>query len=62
MRLGMRPQLAEDGTSAPRRMGEAADAGRAFPLVLLDGNSPDLDGFSVAERSGPTRDWRAPSS
>jgi two-component system, sensor histidine kinase and response regulator len=50
VRLGMRPQLAEDGTTALLRMGEAADVGRAFPLVLLDGNMPDLDGFSVAEK------------
>jgi signal transduction histidine kinase/CheY-like chemotaxis protein/HPt (histidine-containing phosphotransfer) domain-containing protein len=50
VRLGMRPQLAEDGASALLRLGEAADAGRAFPLVLLDGNMPGLDGFSVAEK------------
>jgi two-component system sensor histidine kinase/response regulator len=49
-RLGMRPQVAEDGTSALLRMGEAAHAGHGFPLVLLDANMPDLDGFTVAEK------------
>ncbi|MFL5494853.1 MAG: response regulator [Gemmatimonadales bacterium] len=49
-RLGMRPQVAEDGTTALLRMGEAAQAGHGFPLILLDANMPDLDGFVVAEK------------
>jgi two-component system sensor histidine kinase/response regulator len=49
-RLGMRPQVAEDGATALLRMGEAAGAGHGFPLVLLDANMPDLDGFAVAEK------------
>lgn len=46
----MQPELAssaEEGLSALER---AASAGKPFPLVLLDAQMPEMDGFSLAER------------
>ncbi|MGH8605015.1 MAG: ATP-binding protein, partial [Gammaproteobacteria bacterium] len=47
---GMRPTTAESGAAALQQMKQAADAGRPFPLVLLDGMMPGMDGFKVAEQ------------
>ena len=45
----MRPQAADGGRSALAALREAALAGHPFPLVLLDANMPDLDGFDLAD-------------
>jgi PAS domain S-box-containing protein len=46
----MRPSLADSGAAALVAMQNAADAGEPFPLVLLDGMMPEMDGFAVAEK------------
>ena len=46
----MRPTLAGGGREALARLERAAARGRPFPLVLLDANMPELDGFALAER------------
>jgi sigma-B regulation protein RsbU (phosphoserine phosphatase) len=44
---GMRPETAEDGPSALRRLRRAAAAGEPFRLVLLDVMMPGMDGLEV---------------
>ncbi len=46
----MRPALAESGEEGLRKMQQAAQAGSPFPLVILDGMMPEMDGFTVAEK------------
>ncbi len=48
-RWGMRPVLAAGGEEALQRLREAAEAGQAFPLVVIDAQMPGLDGFLLAE-------------
>jgi two-component system sensor histidine kinase/response regulator len=45
----MKPVLADSGRAAVAAMHERKLAGTAFPLVLLDAQMPEMDGFSVAE-------------
>ena len=45
----MKPVLVESGRAGVAAMQESKTAGRTFPLVLLDCQMPDMDGFSVAE-------------
>ena len=51
----MRPALAMDGPSAISSLRLAADCGKPFELVLLDGMMPGMDGVAVAReiRSDP---------
>jgi PAS domain S-box-containing protein len=49
-RWGMRPYAVDGGRAALAVMREARIAGEPYPLVLLDANMPDMDGFAVAER------------
>jgi two-component system sensor histidine kinase/response regulator len=44
----MPPTLAEDAAAALDAMERARQAGRPFPLVLLDGHMPGTDGFTLA--------------
>lgn len=46
----MRPTLASGGREALAELEKAARAGRPYPLVLLDANMPELDGFALAQR------------
>src|SRR5262249_38190803 len=45
---GLRPVAAAGGRAAIREMEKAHRAGRPFPLVLLDANMPEMDGFALA--------------
>ena len=49
-RWGMRPETADGGPQALRLLTEAAEAGRRFPLILLDANMPGMDGFALVGR------------
>jgi signal transduction histidine kinase/CheY-like chemotaxis protein len=48
-RWGMRPTAAEGGRSALQALELAKNIGHPFPLVLLDGHMPEMDGFALAE-------------
>ncbi len=46
----MKPALAEGGWTGLSVLARAKDAGKPFPLVLLDAQMPDMDGFTLAEK------------
>jgi PAS domain S-box-containing protein len=45
---GLNPSLAYDGEQALQILTQALEAQMPFPLVLTDGNMPELDGFQLA--------------
>jgi two-component system sensor histidine kinase/response regulator len=49
VRWGMRPTAVESGRAALQALREAKSKGQPFPLVLLDGQMPEMDGFALAE-------------
>jgi two-component system sensor histidine kinase/response regulator len=49
-RWGMRVTAVEGGRSALRALEEAREQGLAFPLILLDGHMPEMDGFTLAQQ------------
>jgi len=47
---GMKPYEAEGGDLALEILLRAKDEGHAFPLALIDGHMPGMDGFELAKR------------
>ncbi len=46
----MRPTLLNGGRAALEELERAAQGGRPYPLVLLDSQMPEMDGFALAEQ------------
>jgi len=46
----MRPRAVDGGAAALAVLSEAAAAGEPYPLILLDGHMPEMDGFTLAAR------------
>jgi len=49
-RLGATPTEAEGAATAMIALQHAADAGRPFPLILVDSHMPDVDGYALAAK------------
>ena len=47
---GMKPTAVEDGAAALEVLTRAKKDGQDFPLILLEGHMPEMDGFALAER------------
>src|SRR5262249_44198150 len=48
-RWGMRPTSVEGGRAALQALEVAKSTGHPFPLILLDGQMPEIDGFTLTE-------------
>jgi CheY-like chemotaxis protein len=46
----LKPVLAENARKAMSRLEKALDMGLPFPLILVDANMPEMDGFALVEQ------------
>jgi signal transduction histidine kinase/CheY-like chemotaxis protein len=46
----MEPAMAEGGDAALATLEQSAASGKTFPLVLIDAQMPEMDGFTLAEK------------
>ena len=53
------PQEVDNGAEAIIALRAASVAGRPFPLILLDAQMPEMDGFAVAEAIRRNPDWHS---
>lgn len=49
-RWGMKPTAVDGGRTALQALEIAKSAGNPFPLIVLDGQMPEMDGFTLAEQ------------
>jgi signal transduction histidine kinase/ligand-binding sensor domain-containing protein/DNA-binding response OmpR family regulator len=49
-RWGMKPTGVEGGQAALKALEMAKSFGHPFPLIVIDGQMPEMDGFALAER------------
>lgn len=54
-----RPLAVESGAKAITALREAQGLGRNFPLILLDAQMPEMDGFALAESIKRNPEWGA---
>jgi two-component system, sensor histidine kinase and response regulator len=54
----MAPTAVDSGAKAIISLREAQGIGRTFPLILLDAQMPEMDGFALAEIIKRNPDWR----
>jgi len=55
----LRPTAVESAAEAIRVLGEGTKIGSTFPLILLDAQMPEVDGFALAEAIKRNPDWKA---
>jgi len=53
------PTAVDSGVKAIIALKEGQGIGRTFPLILLDAQMPEMDGFALAEAIKRNPDWRA---
>src|SRR5205085_4302958 len=58
---GMKPVTADSGPAALLALRQAQESGKPFPLLILDGHMPEMDGFEVAERINQTPELISPT-
>jgi len=46
-RLGMKPMCMESGKAALEEVASSVNSGQCYPLIFVDGQMPDMDGFTL---------------
>ncbi|MBZ5568651.1 MAG: response regulator [Acidobacteriia bacterium] len=54
-----KPLAVESGTKAISALQETQGSGRNFPLILVDAQMPEMDGFALTESIKKNPEWRA---